>query len=291
MRRAEQCESVRAHNAFYVFKYLHVKMAPPRNTSAESTQFHLRARYQRYVVPGRYEPPAAEALLYRELVKEGLVVEIKAMGDKQQKAIDHMRNVYQLSVTRAQANSRQLMARSTTCWCSSCSTYNYAGCVLGNAAQWRKINLQKAEGYKDEEGKRIQEMFIKDGGAKGHMVAVWVEDEAGGRVTYGEIMGEPRVAGHAQLQNGIARGEWWVPVHLYTAWEHEDGVYVRNEDHRDASVCMHALVLPPNDPRPPSQHLRVERRAVLHHPAGTLPCQNVYIDAPMRAEVAQWAGV
>ena len=122
-----------------------------------------------------------------------------------------------------------------------------------------------------------------DGGIDG------VDDEQGGKVTYGEITGEPKIAGQAQPRNGIARGEWWVPVHLFAAWEHEDGVYVRNEGLSDANVCMHALILPQNDQRPPSQLLRVERRAALQHPQGTLPCPNVYIDATMRSEVEHWA--
>ena len=169
---------MRAHNAFHVFKYLHEKMPPPRNTSAESTQFHLSARHHRYVVPEGYEPSPEEAQLFREYLRRGCVVEVKAMGDKQQKAIDNMRNIYQLAVTRGQVGTRQLIARSTTCWCASCSSYDYANCALGGEAPWRTINLQRAGGSNDDEGQRIKDRFVKDGkGAKGHVVAVWVDDE------------------------------------------------------------------------------------------------------------------
>ena len=92
---------------------------------------------------------------------------------------------------------------------------------------------------------------MSDGGAKWHVVAEWVDDEDGGKITYGEMSGGPQRARQAQRRHAINRGEWYVPLRYFTVCYDADGVFVCNDDVPEVNVCMKAILLLPNDARPP----------------------------------------
>lgn len=49
-------------------------------------------------------------------MRDGLVVVVKGMGNRQQRAIKNTRKVYQLTVKQADKGTRKVQYRYTTCW-------------------------------------------------------------------------------------------------------------------------------------------------------------------------------
>ena len=128
----------------------------------------------------------------------GLVVVVEAKGDCKQRSIQHMRKVYQLSVTKGNQNTWKLRYRHVTCWCRWCSQYSYDQCVKGNA--WTELDLAKAAvpGVEDREGDRKAALY-SSAGRVGKLVAILDggDDDDAPRVVYGVLKVAPTRAAQA----------------------------------------------------------------------------------------------
>jgi hypothetical protein len=145
MRKAEQAGKVRASDAFKVFRFLDKHMPQPAPATVYDAQFRLTNRYHRYVVPAEYEAEKTDQKDYNQYKRDSKVVVVQEYGDRNQKAIDNMRKVYQLRVTRSDQHStstvRKVYYRRWTCWCQWCAQYTWDRCVLNNT--WTEVNIGK----------------------------------------------------------------------------------------------------------------------------------------------------
>jgi len=134
MRRSERDGSVRAADAWEVFKFLCENMPQPqKKDGTQSKQFQLSARFQRYV--------CREDQIVGEMVGNDKIVKIiEPRGGKGGKRLKGIMGMYQLRVNNTLAGTRQILYRTITCWCRCCVIGDFDNCVEGSA--WTLVDLQ-----------------------------------------------------------------------------------------------------------------------------------------------------